>query len=78
MHDIDEIIKFNLDKIILMPCGFDTHRTLREAKTLENKDKWKSLQAVHNNEVYAVKAGAYFSKPGPSTITVLVSYWRSY
>ena len=25
---IDEIIKFNPDKIILMPCGFDLNRTL--------------------------------------------------
>src|SRR5215472_6384377 len=69
--DIDEIIKFNPDKIILMPCGFDTHRTLKEAKTLEMNDKWKSLHSVKNNEVYAVNAGAYFSKPGPRTITGL-------
>ncbi len=71
MHGIDEVIKFNPDKIILMPCGFDTHRTLREAKTLETNDKWKSLQAVQNNEVYAVNARAYFSKPGPRTLAGL-------
>jgi iron complex transport system substrate-binding protein len=68
IHDIDEIIRFNPQKIILMPCGFDIHRTLKEAKTLETNDKWKSLQAVQNNEVYAVNAGAFFSKPGPRTI----------
>ncbi|MGB6594032.1 MAG: cobalamin-binding protein [Candidatus Nitrosopolaris sp.] len=71
MHDNDELVKFNPGKIILMPCGFDTYRTLREAKTLETREKWKSLQAVQNNEVYAVNAGAYFSKPGPRTITGL-------
>ena len=71
MHEIDEIITLNPDKIILMPCGFDIHRTLREAKTLETNNKWKSLMAVQNNEVYAVSAGAYFSKPGPRTITGL-------
>jgi len=69
--NIDEIIKFDPDKIILMPCGFDIHRTLREAKTLETNDKWETLLAVQNNEVYAVNAGAYFSKPGPRTITGL-------
>jgi iron complex transport system substrate-binding protein len=68
---IDEIIKFNPDRIILMPCGFDIDRTLTEAKTLQNNDKWKSLRAVQANEVYAVNAGAYFSKPGPRTITGL-------
>ena len=71
IHDITEIMKFNPDKIILMPCGFDLHRTLREAETLETNNKWKSLQVVQNNEVYAVNAGAYFSKPGPRTITGL-------
>ena len=65
---LEEIEKFNPDKIILMPCGFDVDRTSKEAKTLDNNDKWKSLLAVQRNEVYAVNANAYFSKPGPRTI----------
>jgi iron complex transport system substrate-binding protein len=65
---LEEIEKFNPDKIILMPCGFDVDRTSKEAKTLDNDDKWRSLQAVQRNEVYAVNANAYFSKPGPRTI----------
>jgi iron complex transport system substrate-binding protein len=69
--NIDEITNFNPDKIILMPCGFDIERTVEEAKILETNDKWKSLQSVQSNEVYAVNAGAYFSKPGPRTITGL-------
>jgi len=68
---IDEIIEFRPDKIILMPCGFDIDRTLEEAQVLKNNDKWKSLQAVQKNEVYAVNASAYFSKPGPRTVTGL-------
>jgi len=66
---IDEILEYNPDKIILMPCGFDIDRTSKEVKVLENNDKWKSLQAVRRNEVYAVDANAYFSKPGPRTVT---------
>jgi iron complex transport system substrate-binding protein len=66
---IEEIVEFNPDKIILMPCGFDTDRTSMEAKKLNNNDdEWKLLQAVQRNEVYAVDANAYFSKPGPRTI----------
>ena len=71
IQDIDEIINFDPDKIILMPCGFDIDRTIREAKVLETNDKWKQLHAVSNNQVYAVNAGSYFSKPGPRTITGL-------
>ncbi len=71
IHDIDEIIKFDPDKIILMPCGFDIDRTFEESTTLENNNKWKSLQSVQNSEVYVVNAEAYFSKPGPRTVTGL-------
>lgn len=69
--EIDEVIKFNPDIIILMPCGFDVNRTILEyEKLLENK-KWHSLEAVKQGEVYAVNANEYFSKPGPRTVTGL-------
>jgi iron complex transport system substrate-binding protein len=68
MH-IDEILEYNPDKIILMPCGFDLERTSKEVKALEKSDKWKSLQAVQRDEFYAVDANSYFSKPGPRTVT---------
>lgn len=68
---LEQIIEFKPDKIILMPCGFDVDRTLSEAKLLDNNSKWNSLEAVQRNEVYAVNANAYFSKPGPRTVTGL-------
>lgn len=68
---MDEIKLFDPDKIVLMPGGFDLNRTLREARILDKNYRWKSLQAVQNNEVYAVNANAYFSKPGPRTIVGL-------
>ena len=68
---IDEIIEFNPEKIILMPCGFDLERTLKEAKVLKNNNKWKLLRAVQRDEVYAANANEYFSKPGPRTIAGL-------
>jgi iron complex transport system substrate-binding protein len=68
---IEEIIQFQPDKIILMPCGFNLKRTLQELKVLKNNIKWTNLQAVRENEVYAVNATDYFSKPGPRTIAGL-------
>ena len=68
---IEEIIQFQPDKIILMPCGFDLNRTLQEFKILKNNAKWINLHAIQKNEVYAVNATEYFSKPGPRTITGL-------
>ena len=69
--DIDEAVQLDPDIIVLMPCGFDIEQTLKELPVLARNEKWKSLQAVKNGNVYAVNANAYFSKPGPRTIVGL-------
>lgn len=66
--DIDEAVEFDPDIIVLLPCGFEISRTLKELPALARNEKWKSLRAVKNNDVYAVNANAYFSKPGPRTV----------
>jgi iron complex transport system substrate-binding protein len=69
---LEEIKKFDPDKIILMPCGFNIDRTINEYKknsTLNNNQEWNNLRAIKNSELYVVDAGSYFSKPGPRTIT---------
>ena len=69
--DIDEAVQLDPDIIVLMPCGFDIEQTLKELPVLARNEKWMSLQAVRNGNVYAVNANAYFSKPGPRTIVGL-------
>jgi iron complex transport system substrate-binding protein len=69
--DIDEAAQLDPDIIVLMPCGFDIKRTLKELPVLARNQKWKSLQAVKSRSVYAVNANAYFSKPGPRTVVGL-------
>jgi iron complex transport system substrate-binding protein len=66
--DIDEVVQFDPDIIVLMPCGFGIPRTLKELPALARDEKWKSLRAVKNGDVYAVNANSYFSKPGPRTV----------
>jgi len=69
---LEEIKKFDPDKIILMPCGFNIDRTIKEYKSttrLNNNQEWTNLRAIKNNELYVVDAGSYFSKPGPRTVT---------
>jgi iron complex transport system substrate-binding protein len=66
---INEITKSDPDIIIMMPCGFDTYRTISEYnKTLKNNKSWNSLRAIRNGKVFAVDANAYFSKPSIRTI----------
>ena len=68
---LEEIKKFDPDKIILMPCGFNIDRTIKEYKNtnLNSNQKWNNLRAIKNSEIYVVDANSYFSKPGPRTIT---------
>ncbi|MFB5627053.1 MAG: cobalamin-binding protein [Nitrosarchaeum sp.] len=70
--NINEIIKSDPDIIIMMPCGFDTLRTLSEYnKILKDSKEWNMLKAVKNKKVFAVDANSYFSKPSIRTITGL-------
>ena len=67
--DMDEVVNSEPDIIILMPCGFDTDRTVQEYESiLHNNPTWNSLQAVKNNQIYAVDANSFFSKPSIRTI----------
>lgn len=66
----EEIEQSDPDLIVLMPCGFDTNRTVLEyKKTLQSDPKWNKLRAVKDQSVFAVDANSYFSKPSLRTIT---------
>ena len=67
--DLLEVKNSDPDIIILMPCGFDTVRTVSEYDViLRNNSAWNSLNAVKNNQVFAVDANSFFSKPSIRTV----------
>lgn len=66
-----EALEFDPDIIVLMPCGFDVERTMKELWRIEKQEEWKKLNAVKNKMVYATDASSYFSRPGPRTVTGL-------
>lgn len=63
-----KVVDFAPELIVLMPCGFDLQRTLREAPALAKLDGWHTLPAVKSSRVYAVNGHAFFSRPGPRLI----------
>ena len=66
---MDEVKNSDPDVIILMPCGFDTARTSAEyTSILKNNSVWNSLNAVKRNQIFAVDANSFFSKPSIRTI----------
>ena len=65
----EEISKADPDIIIMMPCGFDTKRTILEYnKILKENMQWNNLKAVKNKMVFAVNANSFFSKPSIRTV----------
>jgi iron complex transport system substrate-binding protein len=68
---VREVLESDPDKIIMMPCGFDIQRTLREVETSNTRNELGGLRAFQNDEVYVVDAWAFFSKPGPRAVTGL-------
>lgn len=68
---IDDIAAANPDVIVLIPCGFDLARTLREAALLEQLPGWNKLKAVKKKRVYATDGNAFFNRPGPRLVDSL-------
>jgi len=67
--EMKEVIESNPDIIILMPCGFDTQRTVREYfEILKNNEMWNSINAVKEGKIFAVDANSFFSKPSIRTV----------
>jgi iron complex transport system substrate-binding protein len=66
--DWNKVVEFAPDVIVLMPCGFDVQRTLREAPALKRLEGWEELPAVKAGKVFAVNGHAFFSRPGPRLV----------
>lgn len=54
--------------LLLMPCGFDSSRALREACSLPELLGWSGLPAVEKGRVWVVDANSYFSRPAPRLV----------
>ena len=59
----EEVAAAQPEVVVVMPCGYDAARALVEAE--EFADRLRELGA---DQVYAVNASAYFSRPGPRLI----------
>jgi iron complex transport system substrate-binding protein len=69
--DWHQVVDARPEIILLMPCGFDLRRTVKESTPLQRLDGWNELPAVKTGSVYALNGNAYFSRPGPRLINGL-------
>ena len=64
----ERVVIYAPEVVILMPCGFDVERAVREMPLLTRLPGWSDLPAVQRGQVYAVNATAYFSRSGPRLV----------
>ena len=56
------------DVIVLIPCGYYTADILRQLPNTRFPSNWREIPAVKNNEVWALDASSYFSRPAPRVV----------
>jgi len=54
--------------LVLMPCGFDIPRTLKELDLVTGRRGWRDVPAVEAGRAYAVNGHAYYNRPGPRLV----------
>ncbi|MDE2059484.1 MAG: cobalamin-binding protein [candidate division NC10 bacterium] len=64
----ERVVRYAPEVVILMGCGFDLERNIRELSLLTRLPGWRELPAVGRDRVYAVNARAYFSRSGPRLV----------
>lgn len=67
----NEVVAFDPQVILVMPCGFDLPRTLREAAQLANIPQWRTFTAVKQGKVFAIDGNALLNRSGPRLIESL-------
>lgn len=69
--DWEQLAARDPDLIVIMPCGFDISRTLRELPALVQRPGWNKLRAVKKHRVFVTDGSQYFNRPGPRLVESL-------
>jgi iron complex transport system substrate-binding protein len=56
------------DIIVLIPCGYYTADTLRQLGSTVFPSNWREIPAVMNDNIWALDAASYFSRPAPRVV----------
>jgi iron complex transport system substrate-binding protein len=64
----DQVLAYDPEVLILMPCGFEADRAVEDLPLLARNEGWRSISAVRNGAVFATNSSAYYSRPGPRLV----------
>lgn len=66
---LQEVVEAEPEMLLISPCGYTAKRARREYESLKLPGQWNAMPAVRHNQVYALEANSYFSRPGPRLAT---------
>lgn len=69
--DWREIVAYDPQVLVLIPCGFDLPRVLREVTVMPGYEGWREMSAVRDGRVFAIDGNAYFNRSGPRLVDSL-------
>jgi iron complex transport system substrate-binding protein len=61
----DDVVSLDPDFILIVPCGYSIEKTLDEMGVLTEREGWRDLAAVKNDNVFILDGNQYFNRPGP-------------
>ena len=67
----ETLFEKNPDKIILMPCGYNIEKTIKELESLRMFPNWSKLNALRTNNIFITDGNQYFNRPGPRLVDSL-------
>lgn len=64
----EAIRESNPEVIVMIPCGYYTHDILRQLDSTFFPSDWQEIDAITRDNVWALDATSYFSRPGPRVV----------
>lgn len=64
----DQLVAYDPEVLVLMPCGFPIAQTLAELPHLQQRPEWRKLLAVQQGRAFVADGNAYFNRPGPRIV----------
>lgn len=64
----EQIAESKADVLVLIPCGYDIPDIKRQIALTSFPEVLSTLPAFESNEIWALDASAYFSRPGPRVV----------
>jgi iron complex transport system substrate-binding protein len=65
---LQEVVEAEPDVLLIAPCGYTAQQARSEYESIDLPEQWNAIPAVRNNQVYALEANSYFSRPGPRLV----------